>query len=301
MAKELVYTSAEHGLRPGTRGFCTVAYTVGMRPQVIQILEALSAYKNMYAVHDQRLAESPASFSHYRYKLTGRNLSILSRVAPTSADHTARSNKVAHHVVLENRERVNAGPAWLASQPGFFLEEWSRAPQHIAEPKKIEDKAGEIPTHAASWEMLTGDAGWAGVLAYSFLANAKRPAFLVFEPGLDLLPLIAEALALLVPEQRWQVTYNTYFTALPAGASCAWRCCLPDSDALREARRNPSALVIDLTSKLDVPRENSLVTCAREGTPLPKSVSASSASTNHRFTVLPQASKPRLRMRPKIL
>ncbi|MCK5803847.1 MAG: hypothetical protein KAI66_13485 [Lentisphaeria bacterium] len=300
MAKELVYTSAEHGLRPGTRGFCTVAYTVGMRPQIIQILEALSAYKNMYAVHDQRLAESPVSFSHYRYKLVGRNLSILSRVAPTSADHTSRSNKVAHHVVLGNRERIDAGPARLASRPSFFFDEWSREPHRIAEPKMIEDKEGETGTHAAAWEALTGDAGWAGVLAYSFLASAKRPAFLVFEPGLELLPLIAEALALLIPEQRWQVTYNTYFTALPAGASCAWRCCLPDSEMLREARRNPSSLVIDLTAPLKAPRENSLVTCAREGTPLPESAPSSSSSPKRRFTVLPQASKPRLRMRPKI-
>ena len=48
MAHELIYTSAERGLRPGTRGYCTVAYTHGMMPQTLQLLEALSAYRSMY-------------------------------------------------------------------------------------------------------------------------------------------------------------------------------------------------------------------------------------------------------------
>ena len=63
MAKELIYTSAERGLRPGTRGYCTVAHTRGMRPQTIQILEGLSAYKNLYPVHDPRTANSGTRWS----------------------------------------------------------------------------------------------------------------------------------------------------------------------------------------------------------------------------------------------
>jgi hypothetical protein len=269
MAKELIYTSAERGLRPGTRGFCTVAYTRGMRPQTVQILEGLSAYKNLYAVHDSRISLSPVAVSYYRLALMGRSIDVLSRVAPTQPDHTGRSNKMAHHVVLGSKEHVPGGPAALAGHADFFVDSWSGDPRHIEEPKVIPEDCGPTDMHAARWEELTGDAGWAGVLAHSVLGRTTSPAFLIFEPGMDILPLIREALALLPPSKRWQVTFNTYFTSLPAQATCLWRCCVPDSEALREARRNPRALTIDLTQPLASPKENSLVTCAREGGPPP--------------------------------
>ena len=70
---------------------------------------------------------------------------------------------------------------------------------------------------AEAWPVLTGDPGWAGVLAKSFLADPKRPVFLVFRPGMDLLPLFDEAIALLPPPRRWDVEFSTYFTTLPRG------------------------------------------------------------------------------------
>jgi hypothetical protein len=276
MAKELIYTSAERGLRPGTRGFCTVAYTRGMRPQTIQILEGLSVYKNLYAVHDPKITLSPVAVSYYRLALMGRTIDVLSRVSPTQPDHTGRSNKMAHHVVLGSKEHVAGGPAALASQPGFFVESWSGDPRHIEEPKVIPAECAPSDMHAAHWEELVGDAGWAGVLAYTFLGRATSPAFLIFEPGMDILPLIGEALALLPPGKRWQVTFNTYFTSLPTQATCAWRCCVPDAEALREARRNPRVLTIDLTQPLPAPKENPLVRCAREGGPPPQEEPSSS-------------------------
>lgn len=270
MAQELIYTSAERGLRPGTRGFCTVAYTRGMRPQTIQMLEALSAYKSIYAVHDARTAISPPAVSHYRLTVTGTSLNVLSRVAPTQADHTGRSNKMAHHVLLHTHERIPAGPAALASSPQFFMETWEGPPRHLEEEKTIPEDCGLADVHAVQWEALAGDAGWAGVLASTVLNPTVVPAFLIFAPGMDVLPLIDEALALLSPERRWQVTFSTYFNSLPAQATCLWRCCVPDSEALREARRNPRALVIDLTQPLGAAKESPLVTRARTGGPPPR-------------------------------
>lgn len=270
MAQELIYTSAERGLRPGTRGYCTVAYTRGLKPQTIQVLEGLSAYKSLYAVHDARTTTSPAAVSHYRLSAMGTSLNVLSRVAPTQADHTGRSNKVAHHVLLHPRERVVGGPAALASHPQFFIENWDGPPRLLDEEKAIPKDCGRPDLHAAQWEAMTGDAGWAGILASTVLAPTIMPAFLIFEPGMDVLPLIDEALALLSPEKRWQVTFNTYFDSLPAQATCAWRCCVPDADALREAKRNPKILVIDLTQPLAPPTESPLVSLARTGGPVPR-------------------------------
>jgi hypothetical protein len=301
MALELIYTSAKRGLRPGTRGFCTVAYTRGMLPQMIQLLEALSAYKPLYPVHHEKAELNPVSVSHYRPTMAGRNASILSRVAPAPAEHTQRSNKIAHHVVLRGPECCEAGPAWIAAQPEFFREAWDETPRLITDSKAIPEGDG-FGTFASTWEALTGDAGWAGVLAWHFLSQNASPAYLLFEPGMSLLPLIAEALALIPPERRWEVTFNTYFTSLPAGATCVWRCCVPDAEGVRDMRRNPKALLIDLTGELPEPRENELVHCAREGGPLPKiprrtTVRAAQGPASG-FVALPNRAKLRLRMKP---
>ena len=45
MSIELVYTSAPRGLNPDSTGFCTVATTPGMNPQVMAKLEGLSGYE----------------------------------------------------------------------------------------------------------------------------------------------------------------------------------------------------------------------------------------------------------------
>ena len=60
--------------------------------------------------------------------------------------------------------------------------------------------------------------------AFLQLTDWTRLAYLIIEPGLDVLPLFAEAIALLPPDRRWQATFSTYFTTLPAGATCNWRC-----------------------------------------------------------------------------
>jgi hypothetical protein len=301
MAQELIYTSAERGLRPGTRGYCTVAYTRGMLPQMIQLLEGLSAYKAIFPLHHEREIDNPFSISHYRPTMAGRNSSILSRVAPTRAEHTQRSNKIAHHIVLRDGECPAAGPAWVAAQPGFFRDTWNEAPHTITEPKPV--PSGETATtHAAQWAAVTGDAGWAGVLAWHFLSQNSIPAYLIFEPGMAVLPLITEALNLIPVRRRWEVTFNTYFTALPAGATCIWRCCVADAEIVREVRRQPRALVIDLTAALPEPKLNELVTCARAGTPLPdlpaRAGAISAGPGQGAFMTVANRAKMRLQMKP---
>jgi hypothetical protein len=280
-------------MRPGTSGFCTVAYTQGMSPSTIQVLEALSAYRNLYDGHDPRAARNPVAYSHYRYTLDGRSVSVLSRVCFAGVDHTNRANKIAHHLVIDPRERPAGGPAWLARCAGVFATSWEGEPRQIEAPRELPQGAVET-TFAAAWKAQVGDAGWAGVLAYAFESRPTVPAFLVFEPGMDALPLLAEALNLLAPDKRWQVTFSTYFSFLPAGTSCSWRCCVPDSDSLREGRRIPRALVIDLTKPLPPPPDNPLVRQAREATePAPAREPAVP-----QFVKLKSSQRPSLLMRP---
>ena len=70
-------------------------------------------------------------------------------------------------------------------------------------------------------------------------AGASRPAVIVFRPGVDPLPLLAESLALLPPEIRWNVSFCTYFNKLPPGIDCQWRCVLEGSPEAIANQRLP--------------------------------------------------------------
>jgi hypothetical protein len=264
MSQELHYTSVPRGLLPGTRGFCTVASTANMAGPLRERLEGLSGYQQVFPPHDPKSALNPVVYSHHRLSLGGQPYNVLSRVACAELDYTSRSNKYAHHVVLDPSERPAGGPAWLLSQPGFMEPSWRGEPRFLT--------AGRIPPQgeqpggiANAWQALTGDAGWAGVLAESFLADPHRPAFLIFEPGMEVLPLFAEALALLPPECRWDVDFSSYFTTLPQGLTCAWRGVLAGSPVAKRATSAPAALVLDLSGEMDAASGGSLVEFARTG------------------------------------
>lgn len=246
MAQELIYTSAPRGLRVGSSGFCTVACTRGMAPNYAELLESLSGYAPVHPVQHPRASLNPVAFAHWRFEIGGKPAHVLSRVAFAGADYSGRSNKFAHHVVLSPEERPEGGPAWLMLRPGFMLERWGDEPGFIDRPHAV-PQGDDPPGPCDFWLRCAGDAGWAGVLAQAFLDAERRPSCVLFEPGAPMLELLREALRLLPPPLRWQVTFNTYFTTLPAGASCAWRCCLKGSDALRHARRTPGAVLVDLT------------------------------------------------------
>lgn len=268
MSFELIFTSAPKGLKPGSRGFTSVAFTEGMPANYVQICESLSGYVHRYELSDPNYEQNPIAYSHLVGNLGGRTFSILSRVAAYGADYTGRTNKLAHHLMIGFEERVAGGPAHAMKNGAVFFLKWNEDPRFLA-PNRIRLQAAEPASlKAKRWEAAIGDAGVAGMLAQAFLDAPDRPAFIVYEPGMDLLPLIAEAQALLPEERRWDVTFSTYFTALPVGMKCAWRCCLPDSDALVTARRTPGALVVNLIDKTITggpPSDQSLAEVARTG------------------------------------
>ncbi len=270
MARELVYTSAPAGLRPGSRGYCTVAHTRGLAPRVIERLEGMSGYRPAFPAGDPRAARNPVSWSHALLQLDGRRCSVLSRVGACGTDYSGRSNKLAHHLLLSADERPKAGPAWLLSQPGLMRDSWQAEPQLLDNARTLPQGVLH-PGIPRSWQALTGDAGWAGVLAESFAGACPRPAFLIFEPGIDLLPLFVEASALLPADQRWQVTFSTYLHTLPSEGGCLWRGCLSDAPVLKAARRSADPLVIDLRLREQLGRapDGPCVRAARHGAQVP--------------------------------
>jgi GTPase-associated protein 1, N-terminal domain type 2/GTPase-associated protein 1, middle domain len=264
MSQELHYTSAARGLEPGRRGFCTVAVTPRMPVALADRLEALSGYQPVFPPDDPSAALNPLLISHLRLTVGGKVLSVLSRIGPAGLDYSGRPNKYAHHVVLEDKERPEGGPAWLLSDPLFMEASWSGEPREIPV-GRVPLQGDRQPGVARAWQSLTDDAGWAGVLAESFLSDPRRPVFLLFQPGMDLLPLFVEALALLPSSRRWDVEFSTYYSQLPQGVSCIWRGVLAGSDEARSAERLPNALVLDLSHPIGRAEGASLVHLARTG------------------------------------
>src|SRR4051794_30680811 len=247
MSHELLYTSAPRGLRPGTNGYCPVAATRGLPGGLGQQLERLSDYRPLFDPAGPGANRNPVALSHLRVSGSGKTYSVLSRICPAGVDHTQRGIFFAHHVALEPAELPPAGPAWLLAQPGFLAKRWDGQVREL--PAGRQPPAGTGPAGVCrAWKQATGDAGWAGVLAESFLDHPERPVYLLYPLGLDLLPLLAEALALLPPDQRWRVTFSTFYVSVPPDVGCAWRCLPAEAPAASRARATPGALVLDLAS-----------------------------------------------------
>ncbi|MDV6030573.1 MAG: hypothetical protein F9B45_10815 [Phycisphaera sp. RhM] len=260
-SSELVYTSAPRGLRPGSRGFCTVTMSESMPAGLVGPLESLSAY-HPADTH----GPSPINHMHVQIKVAGRPVNVLSRIAESPPDYTGRTNKIAHHVVVAAADRAAGGPAAVLRQPGFAIETWDGEVRKIPEPKMI-PQADSPPRIAQTWAKQSGDAGWAGAVASVFDSQTPgAPLYLIYWPeqNAELLALVDEAICLLPESKRWNATFSTHASELPPGVDCRLRCLIAGSpEALALPR---SAMKLDMASgNLGTPPPGPLVDAARSG------------------------------------
>jgi hypothetical protein len=246
-----------------------------MAKNMIETLESLSGYRHAFELNDPNVANNPVNYSHLILTVGGRKYHVLSRICDAGIDYTQRTNKLAHHVVLTDAELTTGGPAWVLSQNGFCVTEWVGDPRTLPQ-DRTPDARDRMPEVCRAWQAATGDAGWGGVLAESFLEQPPRTVSVIFKPGQDLLPLVVESLALIPEERRWDVTFSTYFTRLPAGVDCHWRFLLDGSPEVKAVRSNPHLKVIDLTTRLERAVGGDLVEAARRGLSIRKTQPAAS-------------------------
>ena len=261
MIQEIIYTSAEKGLKQGSRGFCTVVATVGIPINLAERLESMSGYRQIFPVGDPRAALNPVSFSHITTRIAGQSLHVVSRVADAGQDYSGRSNKLAHHLALTDRDCIPAGPARLLTQPGIIVERWNGEVRNVP-PRQLPQVDAPDTIQLVAWHAVTGDHGWAGSIAEQLL-NSPSPINVLFPMGTNTLLLTQEVLDLLPPGQRWAITFSTYFTRLLAGTECQLRF-IPDNTAEATAIRNDArARVVDLAKPLPPASGGNLVNIAR--------------------------------------
>ena len=263
MTIELLYTSAAQGLKQGSRGFCTVVCTAGLPINLAQRLESLSGYRHLYQPGDQRADDNPVCHSHIRLAVGGKTLSILSRVGAYGVDYSQRTNKIAHHVVFDGAVPA-CGPAAVLSQAGIMRTDWDGECKTLQNGPHVPPLALQ-PAPCHEWQRITGDAGWAGVVANAWLQPAGKPVWIVFSESqsASLLDLMQEATAILPESRRWQATFSTYCTNLPPDVECRVRCVIAGSD---EARMSIArGTVLDLTKPMGLALDNDACESARNG------------------------------------
>ena len=88
MIQEIIYTSAEKGLKQGSRGFCTVVSTSGMAANMAERLESMSGYRHAFGLNDPNVALNPVNYAHVTTRLAGQTLRVISRVADAGQDYS---------------------------------------------------------------------------------------------------------------------------------------------------------------------------------------------------------------------
>ncbi len=264
MAQELIYTSFPKGVKPGANGFCTVAVSPDMAPNLISRLEGLSGYRHLYMPGTPEAAFNPPNWSHIVINVGNTGSHVIYRVADAGLDYTGRSNKLAHFIVLDKSDLALCGPAAMLTTPGLIDLKFDQQVGTRPFTRPI-PRIQVNPRSCLTWRDVAGDAGWAGELAQT--AWTGRYACIVYKPGMNVLALIQEAMALLPHDRRWKTTFSTYYSKLPTGIDCQWRCVAAGTpEAAQAIAEVGSGLVIDLSNgALAQAPESPAVMAARTG------------------------------------
>ena len=263
MIEEIIYTSAPKGLKQGSRGFCTVVSTAGMGVNLAERLESMSGYRHAFPLNDPQASLNPVCFTFVTTRMAGQKLHVISRVADAGQDYSGRTNKLAHHIVVDDTSVLPAGPARVLAEPDSVATSWdgtvaTKPPRRLPVPR--------LPAKVdlVAWKSATGDHGWAGYVAEQLLGS-RAPVNIIFKAGTDTLALVTEVFDLIPYPQRWEVTFSTYFTRLLAGTECQLRFYLDGTAEATSIRNDARSIKVDLAAALPPAVGGALVEAARTG------------------------------------
>ena len=212
MIGRIVITSVPQGLDGGT-GFQPVLRTQGLNPSIAKRLALRASYAHPYDFGHPR---NPRVLFHRIETVGDRNIHVLGSVRDAGSSYTGRSNHLAELIAIDPAETrgLPGGPVF-ACRTFPWLGNWAGEPREVPIAEEPGVPANDPDDPAASgrsepcvaWAAATGDPGWAGELAQSFL-DGRRAVVWVNE-GVDAAALFAEAMRLLPVSSRWQVEFNT--------------------------------------------------------------------------------------------
>lgn len=266
MIQELLYTSHRgEGLRQGSGGgFCTVLCTHGMAPNIVRRLEQMSGYTHPFDVHDKRSLDNPVLFRSREISIGGIRYVVLSRIADLRAEHSGRSNKLAHHLLLTEDEFVSSGPAAVMSRSTATIREFNGVVKEVAPKPSVMLSATPFRGPCNAWNKLAGDAGWAGAIADRLQKSGSEGYVKVIFPlGADCIALVDEVFALLPEDKRWSISFSTFATGSTDPDKLEF--ILDGTQAATMLRRDRRKFVVDVAETLNPPEASPYVAAARSG------------------------------------
>ena len=228
MIYELLYTSVPKGLKPGSKGYCTVLTTEGIPSALLERLESYCGYRHLF---DPGSPDNPIAYGHRVLNLAGNTWHILSRVADAGFDYSGRSNLIGHFMAISQDELkgMSAGPTALMMSRGFFRKELVGEPRRVSV-TETRERLGSVTEktqekEALTWATVTGFAAWAERFV-QVTEETSDSISLVYPLRTKTLDLLDEAASILPKNKQWDITFNTFFTK--SGEECRWRCFCAD-------------------------------------------------------------------------
>lgn len=212
MACEIVITSVPRGVKLGRTGFQVAMQTAGMRDDVAAALERMAGYRHL----PPGSGPNPVSYFHRMTTTVAGRMNVIGRIRDAGVDFSNRSNKLAHMVTLDSADlgavAASSPAAVLAAIEGRLASTWTGGPEERQIPFSLAGIPSSNPAICTLWQQMAGDAGWAGVMAERALRN--EPTLLIGTDSSDescrrMLMLFQQALALIPPNKRWGVTFDT--------------------------------------------------------------------------------------------
>lgn len=271
---ELIYTSVPRGLLLGRSGFCPVAWTQGMPANYIPFLDRMDSYIHHLPNQGFDVEDPLVCYSCRHCKFGRRSLVLVSRIVSSGLDFQGKNNKIAHHLIFADEQEYLALPeggisVCLAEEN--FLNRWEQSPGLL--PPFSPQTRSLNSNVALQWQSITGDAGWAGVIAEFFLRGLS-PGFYIEYPSATpariLLELIAEISRLLPKSRLSEFTFSTLFMPTPINWDCYLRFCQSDSPLLSPLRQRRAKHFLSFMEPQPIPvewQDWELVKAARFGLP----------------------------------
>ena len=256
MAWQLIYTSAPRLLDAGRSGFGTVARPRQMRALLTAAVERVSQFNRMPGFDEARII-----YSHRHITIGGTRYSVLTRIRSAGADYTKRTNHIAHHIIVEQREIAALGPngptpvdVLLSAD---WRDRWDEPPIYLEDELPIASISRRCALPAQWWEAMTGSRRRAALLT---APDAVRGCYIAWEndPTGDPyqtapLCLFGESL-LLRPDRAWDTTFTTNLQPSDEPSDFHWRGMLADSPLRPQAEQSGRPMFsVAAHSLLDTP------------------------------------------------
>ncbi len=137
-----------------------------LRERLILPLEQLSYYVHLVLPGQTSELHNPVIHLHRKLVVAGSEYRILSRILDAGADHTGRSNHIAHHLIFEENERLGLpSPAIILLDWKGWKPRWEGPPAYIDEDpigelKGLGEKFGKLEDISSAERDIAFARGW---------------------------------------------------------------------------------------------------------------------------------------------